>query len=80
MLDWLSILPMDLTPSHSGAISVRKLDSCGFKRGSERRQGRIMGYQYPGLSLQTFNGWKRDRGSFCQLTLLPAQKRSSSAN
>jgi len=49
---------MDLTQSHFGAISVRKLDPCGFKRGSEQRQSRIMGDQYSGLSLETFNGWK----------------------
>jgi hypothetical protein len=70
----------NLPQSHSGAISVRKLDSCGFKRGAERRHGRIMGEEHSRLSLETFNGWKRDRGSFCQLTLLPAQKRSGSAN
>jgi hypothetical protein len=49
---------MDLTQSHSGALSIRKLDSCGFERGSERRHGGIMGDQYSGLSLKTFNGWK----------------------
>jgi len=49
---------MDLPQSHSGAISICKLDACGFKRGSERRHSRIMGDQHSGLSLETFNGWK----------------------
>jgi hypothetical protein len=53
-----SILAIELTHSHSGAISVRKLHSCGFKRCSECRHSRIMGQQYSGLSLETFNCWK----------------------